>query len=60
MKTRKPAVALVACLIAWMSWGQTIASEFDLPPIESIPEPLGELHPKVRWMVEEKIRYILF
>ena len=58
MKTWKPAVAFVACLIAWMSWGQTTASEFDLPPIESIPEPLGELHPKVRWMVEEKIRYI--
>ncbi|MBN1445896.1 MAG: hypothetical protein JW957_07310 [Candidatus Omnitrophica bacterium] len=32
--------------------------ELDLRPIESSPEPLGELHPQLSWMKEEKVRVI--
>ena len=34
------------------------ADELDLRPIEVKPEPLGQLHPKLKWMKEQKVRAI--
>ena len=53
----KSAVLLLSWLIC-IAASRAIANELDLSPIESVPEPLGELHPDVRWMREEKIRFI--
>ena len=53
--------ALVSVLIATV-WPMTGCAaqgdELDLRPIEVNPEPLGPLHPKLRWMTEEKVRVI--
>ena len=34
------------------------AAELDLRPIEIKPEPLTDLHPKLRWMTRDKVRAI--
>ena len=53
------AVVLVLIAMAWpMAGCAAHADELDLRPIEFKPEPLGQLHPKLRWMTRDKIRAI--
>ena len=53
--------ALVLVLIATalpMLESAAHGAELDLRPIEVKPEPLGQLHPKLQWMTEQKVRAI--
>ena len=52
-------VGLVLIAAVWpMAGCAAHADELHLRPIEVKPEPLGELHPKLRWMTEQRIRGI--
>ena len=53
------AVASALVLAAWPSSGRAAhAGELDLRPVETKPEPLSRLHPKLRWMTQQKVRAI--
>jgi len=53
------AVGLVLTATAWPLPGCAAhAGELDLRPIVVPPEPLTDLHPKLRWMTEQKVRAI--
>jgi hypothetical protein len=53
-------LALILVAAAWPAPDRTAADagELDLQPIEIKPERPTELHPKLRWMTEQKIRGI--
>ena len=48
------AIALILVVAAWAAHGY--ADELDLRPIEIKAERLIELHPKLQWMADQKIR----
>ena len=53
------AAAVLLAASAWaLGGGAAYGGELDLRPIEVTPEPLGQLHPKLKWMAEEKVRAI--
>ena len=55
---RRDTFALLAVTITTMAAARPApgADDLDLTPITPAPEPVGDLHPKVRWMTEQKIR----
>ena len=57
---RNVLVASIGLVLSAMIWPMpecaANAAELDLRPIEVKPEPLGQLHPKLRWMTEQKVR----
>ena len=53
------AIGLVLSATMWPPVGPAAhGAELDLRPIKVTPEPLGQLHPKLRWMTRDKIRGI--
>ena len=53
------AIGLVLSATMWPPAGRAAhGAELDLRPITVTPEPLGQLHPKLRWMTRDKIRGI--
>ena len=52
------AAAAAALVVAvWLLPGGTAyCAELDLRPITAKPEPLGQLHPTLRWMTKDKLR----
>ena len=57
---RNVSVAVLVSVLIATAWPITgcaaQAKELDLRPIEVKPEPLTQLHPKLRWMTEQKVR----
>ena len=52
-------IGLVLSAMAWPLAGCAAqAGEFELRSIDVKPEPLGQLHPKLRWMTRDKVRGI--
>ena len=53
------AVASILVVTACLAPGAVVsAGELDLRPIETTPEPLSRLDPKLSWMTKEKVRVI--
>ena len=51
------AIVLIANLMVLLLFSSNAhAGELDLRPIEIKPEPLSNLHPKLKWMREDKVR----
>lgn len=52
-------MSLVFVLAVGLLFGRLInAAELNMRPVVTKPEPLKRLHPKLRWMVKEKVRAI--
>jgi hypothetical protein len=52
-------IALALAITIWPMFGRVAdAAELELRPIVVAPEPLTDLHPDLRWMVEQRIRAI--